>query len=156
ASTQEVVATKVPLRRRVPKTRESPIALADSPPPDDAASVDAAPVASAPAASPPAASPPRKIAQTALMDASQSMSIPAVVVERKRPSRRATLLVVFGALLAGAASAGAVIAALQYYDQRQREAGEGPAVDPPGAPVIREVEDEERPAPAVTPSVTPP
>jgi serine/threonine-protein kinase len=159
ASTQAMAATKHPPRRTMPKTRETPIALRDSPPPVVAPSVASAPVVSpAPVGSPaPSVAQPRKIASTALMDASQSMSIPAVVVseEPRRTSRRGTLLLVIGALLAGAASAGAVIAGLHYYDQHRREAEQNPAADPPVAPpAVREAEPEEAPEPA-PPAVAP-
>ena len=92
------------------------------------------------------------------MDASQSMSIPAVVMDEPRPaSRRGTLLVVLGALLAGAASAAAVIAGLHYYDQHRREAQELVADPPVAPPPVREAQPEATPEPAVPPPVvTPP
>ncbi len=143
ASTQEVPATRSPdvkPLRAFPKTRETP--LDELPPP---------PVA-----------PPRKVAATALMDASQSMpaaslpapasmpadaSVPAVAMPRAR-GRGGRVLLVLGALLAGALSAGAVIASLHYVDAERRHEGEvAGAESHVPVPATREVDLEPAPTP---------
>lgn len=125
AATQEVPQTQA---RSVPQTRETPFEMAD------------------PA---PEAAPPRKLAATALMELSQP--IPAVVGAPSKPRARSTLLLVIGALFAGAASAGAVIGGLHLYDEHRTDAEGAPEppveeVAPPRPPESSEAEREPTPA----------
>ncbi|HEY8428436.1 MAG TPA: serine/threonine-protein kinase [Sandaracinaceae bacterium] len=116
AATQEVPVTHAGVPRPVPQTRETPLEML----------ADAAPVAP----------PPRSVPATALMDLSQASVPSAAAAARPRErvhERGGKLLLVLGALLAGAASAAAVIVALHLYDRHRgsasaaSEANEAPA-----------------------------
>lgn len=119
--------------RAMPATRETPFEVESFP-------------------EPPA--PKRRVAQTEMMDASQRASIPSApavsssgwdgtpIPASAIPKKGGRWLLVLGALLAGAASAGLVIAGLYFYERSQEE-------PPPAETAVEETPEEEAPVEVV-------
>ncbi|MCZ7677341.1 MAG: serine/threonine protein kinase [Sandaracinaceae bacterium] len=136
AATQEVPVTSAGARREVPMTRETPLDMMDEAP---------------------AVPAPRAVPATALIDMSQAPASAPVPARAAPPPRRGAskLLLVAGALFAGAASAGAVILGLHLYDQHRREAEPGVETAPEAVPTEQGRPPEAVPVPEPAEGVAP-